>query len=155
MNLKMNGTSFTLGKEPCKGDNRPNRTSPRVHLCLGEIKRVFAFNIPGTHIIADSKPDNFSCRRNNQSKLRLRDTPLAIFSDTNFLAKACNLCRRRFKKELGPLCFINEIVKFGSPFRFALTCFPTTQIGYTSSPNLLLINRHQRDCRSQRDFFSR
>ena len=43
--------------------------------------------------------------------------------------------REGFEKEFRSLSLVNEVVKFGSPFRFALTGFSTTQIGYTGSPS--------------------
>src|SRR5262249_24260783 len=104
-----------------KRNHRSQGAAGIVDFRLREIKRVFPFDVPRAHVVADGVTDDLQLGREDERQFRLRDAPLRILANSYPRAGTHHAMGRAFEEELGPRGAIDHVVELRRPFGLGLS----------------------------------
>src|SRR5882724_1054337 len=97
---------------------RPQRTGTVVDFCLGQIQKIFTFNIARTHVVADGVPDNLAARIDDQRQFRLRHIPTRIAPDTDRFTGRNNFLGDGLEEKFRSFRGVNPVISRRAEIRF-------------------------------------
>ncbi len=133
-----NGEIVGVGDVLGERNGWPHCATAPVHLGLGQVERIFPFDVAGTHVVADGIADNFHGWIDDQRQFGLGDVPGGVVADGDGIVRSDRPAGRRFEKDLWPCSRVDPVIDAAvGRFFFAGDAAPL--IGDSGGPDFLVI----------------
>src|SRR6185437_13171798 len=121
---------------------RSERAAAVVNFSLGKIKRVFAFNVARTHIVANGVAENFPAGTDQQCEFWFRHRPLGVLANGDFVVMADDAAGCRFEKNFRTLRSVHAVVEISAArgLRLLHPRGAAAKISYACCPYFLAAN---------------